>query len=258
MSHNDVMDTGGTMTVSNLHVASSYDEMSRLAADIVTRVIEEHPGSAITLPTGETPRGMFEELTRRIERGDLDFSTIHLFCLDDYLGKGIDDEASLTAWLDEVFLTPNNLHGDNIHLIPSLAADPGTAAADYERAISELGGLKLAVVGLGPNGHIGFNEPGSAIDSRTRVVDLTDESRDQNAAYYAGDQTIPDKAITMGLGTILEADVVVLIVSGSSKAGILQAALEGPITSAVPGSFLRTLGERLIVIVDKEAASSLA
>jgi len=241
-----------------LHIVAGYASLSRLAADVVTRVVNENPGGAITLPTGETPRGMYEELTRRIELGELDFSSIHFFCLDDYLGKSIDDKASLTGWLDDAFLTPANLHGGNIHFIPSTAPDPDAAAAAYDGAITGLGGLKLAVVGLGPNGHIGFNEPGSAIDSRTRVVELTDESRDQNAAYYDGKETIPEQAITIGLGTILESGLIALIVSGSNKAGILKATLEGPITEDVPGSCLRTAGDRLIVIADKDAASGLA
>jgi glucosamine-6-phosphate deaminase len=224
----------------------------------VTHVIDEHPRGAVTLPTGETPRGMYEELIRRQEQGELDFSSVNFFCLDDYLGKTIDDVASLTAWLDEVFLTPARLHDGNIHFVPTMASDPAAAAAEYEKAIQDLGGLKLAVVGLGPNGHIGFNEPGSRIDSRTRVVDLTEESREQNAAYFEGNQTIPAQAITIGLGTILESDRIVLIVSGANKASILKAVLEGPVTADVPGSFLRTAGDRLTVIADRQASSELS
>jgi glucosamine-6-phosphate deaminase len=258
MSQNDGPAKSTEASDIHLHRVADYVELSHLAADIVTRVIQENPSDAVTLPTGETPRGMYEELTRRIERGDLDFSSIHFFCLDEYLGKGIDDRSSLTSWLDAAFLTPAGLHGDNIHFIPSTAPNPKAAAADYDKAIADRGGLKLAVVGLGFNGHIAFNEPGSAIDSRTRVVNLTDESRDQNAAYYDGAETIPRQAITIGLGTILESELIVLIVSGASKAAILKTTLKGPITEDVPGSFLRTVGDRLIVIADRDAASSLS
>lgn len=238
-------------------VAGNYDEMSILAAGIVARHIAEHPGTAITLPTGETPRGMYEALTGMIRGGELDFGTIEFFCLDDYLGKGINDETSLTAWLDKAFLTPAGVHGPNIHFVPTLADDPDAAAKAYEASIEALGGFQLAVLGLGPNGHIGFNEPGASIDSRTRVVDLTDESRTQNAAYYDSDQAIPDKAMTIGIGTLLNSPRIVLIVCGSSKAGILRDALQGPVTAEVPGSYLQTVGERLVVITDPEAASEL-
>lgn len=258
MSRNDGPVVSNNASGVHLHVVADYVEMSHLAADVVTGVIHENPGGPITLPTGETPRGMYEELTRRIERGDLDFSSIHFFCLDEYLGKGIDDAASLTSWLDEAFLTPAHLHGDNIHFIPSTAPNPMAAAAAYDAAIAELGGLKLAVVGLGLNGHIAFNEPGSAIDSGARIVELTDESREQNAAYYDGSEAIPQHAITIGLGTILASGLIVLIVSGANKSGILKTVLEGPITADVPGSFLRTAGDRLIVIADKSAAAELS
>ncbi len=241
----------------HLHVVADYAEVTRLAADVVTRVVQDHPNAAITLPTGDTPRGMYEELVRRIQEGLLDFSGVHFFCLDDYWGKGIDDATSLTAWLNDVFLQPAGLDADHVHVVPSLAPDPVAAARAYEQDIERHGGLKLAVVGLGRNGHVGFNEPGSPIDSRTRIVDLTDESRNQNAGYYDGEQSIPDRAMSMGIGTILEADLIVLIVSGLAKADILRATLEGPITAYVPGSFLRTVGTRLIAIVDRDAASKL-
>jgi glucosamine-6-phosphate deaminase len=241
-----------------LEIVPDYERLSARAADLVASAIIAHEDGAITLPTGETPRGMYEALTRKIKANELDFRRVHFFCLDDYLGKGIEDEASLTAWLDQAFLTPAGVHGDTIHFIPTKSDDPDSAALAYERAIMDRGGLKLAVLGIGPNGHIGFNEPGSPITSRTRVVNLTDESRDQNAAYYEGNQDIPAQAMTLGLGTLLEADRLVLIVSGQAKAGILREALEGPITDQLPASCLRTVGSRLTVIVDEAAASDLS
>ncbi|HEV2065219.1 MAG TPA: glucosamine-6-phosphate deaminase [Thermomicrobiales bacterium] len=240
-----------------LTVVEDYEALSSLAADLVVDCVTAHPSAAITLPTGETPRGMYEELVRRIRAGKLDFSRVRFFCLDDYLGTSIGDEVSLTGWLDEVFFQPARVPRQHIHLIPTDAPDPHAEAARYDRDIAAAGGLELAIVGLGPNGHVGFNEPGSPPDSRTRVVTLTEESREQNAAYYEGQQTIPPRAVTMGLGTILEARQLVLIVSGESKARILKATLEGAITPAVPGSFLRTAADRLRVIVDKPAASAL-
>ena len=187
MVHHDRLDSSARDIGMTVRVVADYETLSREAADIVDLTVRTNPGAAITLPTGETPRGMYGELVKRITSGDLDFSSVHLFCLDDYLGAAIDDPASLTAWLNEVFLAPANLiEGGHVHFVPTTAPDPDAAAAAYDAEIQSHGGLKLAVLGLGPNGHIGFNEPGSLPDSRTRVVDLTHESRSQNAQYYEG------------------------------------------------------------------------
>lgn len=245
------------MAAFSLSVVDSYEDMSRQAADVVQRTLEQRPEAAITVPTGQTPVGMYEELVRRAKDGSIDFSRAHIFLLDDYLGQSRADEASLTRWLFDVFLTPADIPESNIHFVPSTAADPEAEAAAYEAELSALGGLELAVVGLGPNGHVAFNEPGSTPDSRTRVIDLAEESRQQSAAYWEGDTEIPPQAITMGLGTILGARKIVLIVSGAGKAEVVRRSLEEEPTLDVPGSWLKTAGERLHVILDRDAASAL-
>lgn len=237
-------------------VVEDYDAMSCRAADAVVETIRKYPTGAITVPTGTTPSGMYAELVKRIKDGSADFSQVQIFCLDDYVGKTPDDEASLTGLLQSEFLIPGGIPEANIHYIPTTANDMDAAAAQYEVDITNVGGLEMAVVGLGPNGHIAFNEPGSGPETRTRVIDLTEESRDQNAAYYDGAE-IPKQAITMGLGTVLGARRIVLIVSGEAKADIVKETLEGPMTSDVPGSWLRLAGERLEVVLDEAAASTL-
>ena len=239
-------------------VVADYDEMSRLAADRVAATVNAAPGCAITVPTGETPLGMYRELVARIQQGALDFSHPHIFCLDEYLGMGPEDETSLTHWLIEAFLSPAHIPQQHIHYIPAAVPDPDAAAKQYEADIAAQGGLKLAVVGLGPNGHIAFNEPGSPPDAPTRVLDLTPRSISQSEAYFDGKVDIPSRAMTMGLGTILGAERIVLIVSGERKAEILRQALEGPQTTDVPGSLLRRAGDRLEVIADQAAASLLS
>ena len=241
-----------------LTVVADYDEMSRLAADRVATTVTANPGGAITVPTGETPLGMYKDLVRRVAGGTLDLSQTHIFCLDEYLGAKPDDSASLTHWLTQAFLRPAHIPQDHIHYIPSFADDPHAAAQQYEADIAALGGLKLAVVGLGPNGHIAFNEPGSPADAPTRVLDLTPRSIEQSEAYFDGKAEIPSRAITMGLGTILGADRIVLIVNGERKADILRQTLEGPETTQVHGSLLRRAGDRLEVIADRSAASRLS
>jgi len=245
-----------TVTSPKVTIVEDYDAMSVRAAEIVAEVVRSKPTAAITVPTGSTPVGMYGELVRLITSGELDFSQVQIFCLDDYLGRTPDDEASLTKLLQREFLVPAGIPDDNVHYIPTMAEDPDAAAEAYEAAIRDAGGLDLAVVGLGPNGHVAFNEPGSGPDTRTRVIDLTDESREQNAEYYDGAE-IPEKAITMGLGTVLGARRIAMIVSGESKAGIVKETLEGEMTSDVPGSWLRLAGDKLEVILDKGAASEV-
>jgi glucosamine-6-phosphate deaminase len=237
-------------------IVEDYDAMSLRAADIVTEVVRANPVCAITVPTGSTPVGMYAELVRRIRAGEVDFSNVTIFCLDDYLGRTPEDDASLTKLLKQEFLDPAGIPDDNVYYTPTMADDPHAAAEAYEQAITDEGGLDLAVVGLGPNGHIAFNEPGSGPETRTRVIDLTEESQEHNAAYYEN-ADIPDKAITMGLGTVLGAGRIAMIVSGASKAGIVHEVLHGEMTSDVPGTWLRLAGDRLEVVLDREAAASL-
>lgn len=238
-------------------IVDDYDAMSMLAADRVADVIMAHPDAAITVPTGSTPAGMYKELVRRINAGALDASRVQIFCLDDYLGQTPEDEASLTKLLLQEFLVPANIPTENIHFIPTVSDDPHAAAIRYEEEVAAAGGLKLAVIGLGPNGHIAFNEPGSTADTRTRIVDLTRESRDQNAAYYDG-ADIPEHAITMGIGTILSAENIVMIVSGAGKAGIVGEMVNGPMTADLPGSWMGLAGTNAELIVDQAAATEIA
>jgi glucosamine-6-phosphate deaminase len=245
------------VTQYTLSVVETYDELSDQAADTVQAVVSHRPRTAITVPTGQTPVGMYGELVRRVRTGAIDMSQTQIFCLDDYLGKSRHDAASLTRWLFDEFLQPAGIPESNVHLIPATAEQPAKAAVRYEREIVQAGGLDLAVVGLGPNGHVAFNEPGSAPDSRTRVVDLTEESMEQSADYWESDEDIPAQAITMGLGTILEARQIVLIVSGASKADIVRRSLEEEPSLDVPGSWLRKAGDRLHVILDRDAATAL-
>lgn len=237
-------------------VVDDYDALSLQAAERVADVVRANPNGAITVPTGSTPSGMYKELARMITSGELDFSGVQIFCLDDYLGQTPEDEASLTKLLLRDFLVPANIPMENVHFIPTMADDPQAATTEYEAEIEAAGGLKLAVIGLGPNGHVAFNEPGSGPETRTRIVDLTRESRDQNAAYYEGAE-IPEQAISMGIGTILDAERVVMIVSGEAKAEIVGEMVNGEMTNDLPGSWIRQKGEQAELIVDKSAASKI-
>jgi len=229
----------------------------RRAADAVAETVERRPAAAIAVPTGSTPLPMFGELVARVRRGELDLSRVELFCLDEYLGVGPDDPNSLTGWLHRELLGPAGIDPARVHAVPATDPDPEAAAARFEAELAAAGGLELAVLGLGPNGHVAYNEPGSAADSRTRVVELTPGSIAQASAYWAGAVPIPNRAFTVGVGTLLEARRLVLLVTGEAKTGVLRRALRDPMGPDLPASWLRLAGARLEVIADAGAAGEV-
>ena len=240
-----------------LTVVPDEAALGRLTADVVAGTVARAPEAAIAVPTGSTPLGMFAELVARVRRDELDLSRVHVFCLDEYLGVRPEDPNSLTGWLERSFLTPAGVDPTRVHALPATDPDPVAAAARYEAELAARGGLELAVLGLGPNGHVAYNVPGSAADSRTRVLALTPESIAQASAYWAGALPIPSRAMTVGVGTLLEARRIVLIVAGEAKAEMLRRTLREPMTADVPASWLRLAGSRLAVIADAAAASRL-
>ncbi len=240
-----------------LTVVADAAAMGGMAAEIVAAAVAAKPGLVLAVPTGSTPLGMFEHLVAMVRAGDLDLSGVRLFCLDEYVGVEPDDPNSLTGWLRRSFVAPAGIPWDRVHAVASSAADPDDAAAAYDAEIAAAGGLDLAVLGLGPNGHIAYNEPGSTADSRTRVLALTPESIAQAAAYWTAGVETPSRAITVGVGTLLESEQLVLIVSGAAKTEMLRRALEEPMDPAVPASWLRLAGNRLHVVADAAAAGAL-
>lgn len=240
-----------------IEIMDDSDAVGRRAAGIVARTVEAKPEAVLSVPTGSTPLPMFEHLVAMVDEGELNLSRVQLFTLDEYVGMSPDRPNSLSGWLIREFLDPAGISASRRHLIPATADDLERAARDYEAELNALGGLDLAVLGLGPNGHVAYNEPGAAAGSRTRVVRLTEGSIDQAAGYWPAEDPVPSRAMTVGIGTLLGAHRLVLIVTGEAKAEMLHQTLEGPMTSDVPASWLRQAGDRLTVIADTAAASSL-
>ena len=238
-------------------VVKDADAMSHKAAEIVADVLTMRPTAPISLPTGSTPVGMFNELIAASQANELDLSRFQLFCLDEYLGVTPDNPNTLTSWLKRTLIEPAGIPMANVHTLPVDDADPAAGANQYDQAIRDAGNLALAVLGIGNNGHIAYNEPGSDADSRTRVIDLTQESIDQAAGYFDG-ASVPTKAMTVGVGTLMESDRIVLIAAGSGKAEILRRALKEPMSSDVPASWLRLVPDRVTMILDEAAASLLS
>ena len=235
-----------------LTITDDYEGLSRAGADFVSALITANPTASIVVATGESPMGMYRDLGARIARGELDASHLRIFQLDAYLGIGTDDPRSLYGWMDRSFLQPLRIPPANVVRLPGDTPDPDAACRAYDDAVAAAGGFDLSILGLGPNGHLGFNEPPSSPDLPTRVVDLTQESLDSNARYWGGRDRVPTRAITAGMRQLLAARQTLLLVSGARKHTIVRRAVEGPPTADVPGSLLQQ-APHVTVIVDRAA-----
>ena len=223
--------------------------MSLSAARFVAEVVAASPKAVLALPTGRTPLGMYRELVRMYANGSIDFSQTRIFNLDEYLDIPQTDERSFNRYLQRNFLSLINVPKTNVILLPSTA---DTAACEkHEHAIANVGGIDLLIAGVGTNGHIAFNEPGSAVESRTRIVELAASTMTNMRAVFTSGP-VPARAVTMGIGTILEARRILVLASGQSKRHALAGLLLGPVTRDNPVSALR-LHKDVTVIADQEA-----
>ncbi|MGE5674522.1 MAG: glucosamine-6-phosphate deaminase [Mycobacterium leprae] len=218
-------------------VTGSPAEFSRRAAAFVAERVARKPEAVLAMPTGSSPEGMYAELVRMAQAGTLDLSRATLFNLDEYLGLPPTDPQSYARFMQVHLL--DRVKVAEHHIPNGLAGQPEAEAQRYERLIQEAGGIDLAVLGLGGNGHIGFNEPGSPFDSRTRVVTLSTGTREANSRFFGAVERVPERAITVGIATLMEAREILLLVTGRGKEAALQAATLEQVTPAVPASILR-------------------
>jgi glucosamine-6-phosphate deaminase len=252
----------------NIIIRDTYEEMSKYAAEVIASMIREKPDCVLGLATGSTPVGAYRELARMHKEEGLDFSRVRTFNLDEYLGVGLDMtmpyemDQSYARFMYEEFFKHVNIKKENIFLPDGLAEDPDEFCRAYEEQIKRVGGIDLQLLGIGCDGHWAFNEPGSSLTSRTRVEALTKQTLDDNyESFYrkAGisrDQ-MPHYAITMGVGTILEARNILMMANGKKKATVIAKALEGPVTSQITASAIQLFGGGITVVLDREAASEL-
>ncbi|GIV01117.1 MAG: glucosamine-6-phosphate deaminase [Actinomycetota bacterium] len=241
--------------MSPLHISvfPDHEAMSRAAADLVAAAIRARPDARIVAPTGRTPTAMYRELARRRERGELDASRLTVYQLDEYEGVAPEDHRSLLGWLLRDFAEPLGIPPERVVPVPR-DGDP-EACATYDAEVEREGGYDLAILGIGPNGHVGFNEPPSDADAPTRLVALSRESRRSNARYW-GAEEVPRRAVTIGMRGLLAARSILLLASGSAKREIVRRALLGPVTPEVPASLLRTVGLRsteVRILLDRDA-----
>jgi glucosamine-6-phosphate deaminase len=256
---------GGKKT--DIVIRENYAEMSRAAAEIIVVCVKSKPDCVLGLVSGSTPVGTYKELARLHKEG-LDFSRVKTFNLDEYLGVGMDlakpypMDQSYARFMHEELFRHINIPKKNICVPDGLTKDPQEYCRWYEDQIKKAGGIDLQLLGIGGNGHWAFNEPGSSLASRTRIQPLTEQTLDDNyksfyeKAGFTRDQ-MPHFAITLGVGTILEAKNILMIASGKKKAEVVAKAIEGPLTSQITASALQLYGGDMTVVLDQEAASGL-
>ncbi len=240
-------------------IVEARADAERAIAREIAELVREKPDLVLGLPTGKTPVGVYRELVRLHRAEGLDFSRVRTFNLDEYLGIGADHEASFARAMREMLFDHVNVSTRNVHFLDGLVSVGRVAdyCRDFERAIEAAGGIDLLLLGIGRNGHIAFNEPGSSRDSRTRVVELDEMTRADAAATFGGLANVPKRAITMGVATILGARRLRVLAFGAAKAECVQRAVVQSVGPKLPATFLRG-HPSLVAWLDVDAGSALA
>lgn len=238
----------------NIIRAKDYQDMSRKAANIISAQIIMKPDCVLGLATGSTPVGTYRQLIEWYEKGDLDFSRVSTVNLDEYRGLTHIDPQSYYYFMQENLFDHVNIDKTATHVPDGTNPDAADACAKHEQIIKSLGGIDLQLLGLGNNGHIGFNEPGAAFEKETHLVDLAESTIRANARFFTSIDEVPKQAYTMGIRTIMQAKKILVVVSGEGKADIVSRAFFGPVTPEVPASILQMHPD--VTVVCDEAALS--
>ena len=239
-----------------IYKAADYNEMSRKAANIIASQVIMKPDCVLGLATGSTPIGTYERLVELYEEGDLDFSDVKTVNLDEYKGLPRTNDQSYYYFMHDNLFDKVNIDPANTNLPDGMEPDSDQECARYEDLIRSLGGVDLQLLGLGHNGHIGFNEPADAFDKETHCVDLQESTIEANKRFFASADEVPKQAYTMGIGTIMRAKKILIVVSGEDKADIVAKAFFGPVTPAVPASILQMHGD-VTLVADAAALSKI-
>ncbi|CAN5575040.1 glucosamine-6-phosphate deaminase [soil metagenome] len=229
---------------------------SQYAASLVARLIKQKPTAVLGLATGSTPLPFYEDLVRKHREEGLDLSQVTTFNLDEYVGLAPEHPASYHYFMRENFFSKVNIPGSQTNIPDGLGQDVPTTCQAYEADIAAAGGIDVQILGIGGDGHIGFNEPTSSLASRTRIKTLTQRTREDNAPFFANAADVPHHVITMGVGTIMEAKHVILLAFGAKKAQAVADTVEGPVTAMVPASVLQ-LHPQATVLLDEASGSKL-
>ena len=238
-------------------VEADAEAVGRRAADLVVEALGGRRDPVLGVATGSSPLTAYAELARRVAAGTLDLRTASAFALDEYLGLAADDPRSYAATVHRTVTVPLRMDPTRVHVPPGSAPDPEAAALAYDAGIAAAGGVDVQILGIGSNGHLAFNEPGSPLDSRTRVALLSPRTREDNGRHFADRDQVPTLCITQGLGTIREARRLVLIAQGAGKADAVARAVRGPVGRDCPASIVQTHPDAVLVL-DPEAADGVA
>ncbi len=239
-----------------IYEAKDYQEMSRKAANILSAQVILKPDSVLGLATGSTPIGMYDQLVEWYKKGDLDFSKVKTVNLDEYKGLTHDNDQSYYYFMHEHLFDRVNIDPANTNVPDGTEEDPEKECSRYEKLIESMGGVDIQLLGIGHNGHIGFNEPDSTFAKTTHCVDLAESTIEANKRFFASVDDVPRQAYTMGIGTIMKAKKILLIVNGESKADAVAKAFFGPVTPEVPASILQFHSD-VVVIGDSAALSKI-
>lgn len=239
-----------------LIVTKNYDEMSKVAANEMAEDIKKNPEIVLGLATGGTPVGMYKELIKMYNEGKLDFSKVTSINLDEYVGLSGEHDQSYRYFMNKNLFNHINIDKNKTFVPNGLAENIEEECEKYDERIQDLGGIDLQLLGLGANGHIGFNEPGEALSVGTHLTDLKESTIEANARFFDSIEDVPRKAITMGLGGIMKAKKIMVIASGEGKAAVVKAMMSGKITTEIPATMLQ-MHRDVLLIVDEAAAKLL-
>lgn len=234
----------------------SQKELNKAGAGIITGMLQTHPKAVLGLATGGTPVGIYQELVETHRQGLVSFAKATVFNLDEYVGLQRCHPESYYSFMQQHLLGYVDIPSRQCHIPDGLAADLESECKRYDSLLEEAGQIDLQLLGIGHNGHIGFNEPDEELERGTHVVELKEQTRDANARFFDTPEEVPTHAITMGVGTILKAKMILLVVRGHDKADIVKRALQGPITTECPASLLQT-HPHVVVLLDTDAGSEL-
>ena len=239
-----------------IYKTENYETMSKKAADILASVVHLNPACVLGLATGSTPVGTYKELIAKYNAGELSFAEVHTVNLDEYKGLAGTHDQSYRYFMQDNLFDHIDVKPENTNVPDGLAEDAEAECARYDELVASLGYADIQLLGLGHNGHIGFNEPDSAYTKPTHVVDLTQSTIDANARFFASADDVPRQALTMGMGCIMAAKKVLLVANGAGKADAIYKMICGPITPECPASILQ-LHPDVTVVVDEAAAAKL-
>ena len=238
-----------------IHSFKSVEEAGAAAAEVIADLLKRKPKATLGLATGSSPVEMYKALARKCDKGEISFKDVRTVNLDEYVGLSADHDQSFSYFMFDNLFNHIDIKKENTNLPNGLAEDKQRERARYDAVVASMGGVDIQVLGIGNNGHIGFNEPSDSFSLGTALVDLTESTIDANSRFFASRADVPTQAFTMGIGQIMQADKIVLVANGKVKADILYAAFYGEVTPRVPASILQFFKGEVLVFADEDALS---